>query len=156
MYPGILKPKENRRRTHNAESLNGGVPMYIRRRNKNQDQHPSYTRAALTLPEFRCASVRFHRTLIKSMKRIEGEGMERKKERGQETRGTKNRKRAEQIDHRKMGGVYRMRIRKEKGFAHTHTHSCHASIPRRSDCEDLESSGAELVRAASLMKGVRE
>jgi nucleosome binding factor SPN SPT16 subunit len=92
MYPDILKPKENRRRTHNAESLNGGVPMYIRRRNKNQDQHESYARVALTLPEFRCASVRFHRTLIKSMKRREEEDIERKRREVKRQEGEKKKK----------------------------------------------------------------
>lgn len=46
-YPEI---QNNHRRTRGVESLNDGVPMYIRRRNKNQDQHPSYARVALILP----------------------------------------------------------------------------------------------------------
>jgi hypothetical protein len=46
-YPEI---QNNHRRTRGVESLNDWVPMYIRRRNKNQDQHPSYARVAFILP----------------------------------------------------------------------------------------------------------
>ena len=74
--------------------------MYIRRRNENQDQHPSYERVARTLSEFRCASVRFHGTLIRSMEEEKWKREQRDKERGK-----RKEKRDEQIDHRKMGGI---------------------------------------------------
>ena len=102
---------------------------------------------AHTLSEFRCASVRFHGALIRSM---EEEKWKRDKERGK--RKEKGTSRSITV---KWGGVYRIRMRGKKRSKCTNNHPTQVPFDDRKGFRGARIVGRDMVRAASLGKRFR-